>query len=355
MPEGGDMHLLHRATSRAEMYCALAPARRLPDVKVLAVVDPELIAMVLSSAAFRVPNFAADYQAVSAHTGIDFSAIIDTFNHIPLANEGSSHKELRRQLAAVISARATQAEAQLRGDVEHFMASLLVAGKTVDILSDIALPAYRSLFGSLLGIDAQRTDVAQDASQMFYPLLSLNRRKQLDRCLRQALASLAESGKALATTQEIALVMGILGRDTLVGTLALSLWHEVALNPGRRLNEIKFGEMPGATSLAFVERVAAKDSMVGAVAVSKGERVRLFLDATTSETLGHDAGLMFGKGRHLCLGRGLALAAWQCVTQVLGRSRLQAVPVALGLRESDYVFNYPDYARIELRSGKDQS
>lgn len=350
MPGSGDMHLLHRATSRAEIYCALAPVRRLPDVKVLAVVDPELIAMVLSSAEFRVPNFAVDYQAVSAHTRIDFSAIIAAFDHIPLANEGSTHKKLRKQMAGIISARAPQAEAQLRGDVDHFMASLLVAGKTVDFLSDIALPTYRSLFGSLLGIDAQRTDVAQDASQMFYPLLSLNRRKQLDRCLRQALVSLTENGKGLATTEEIALAMVILGRDTLVGTLALSLWHEVALNPGRRLNEITFGEMPGSTSLAFVERVAAEDTMVGAVAVSKGERVRLFLDATTVETLGHDAGLMFGKGRHLCLGRGLALAAWHCVTQALSRSQLKALPMALGLRGSDYVFNYPDYARIELRS-----
>lgn len=343
------MRLVHQEPSRGETYRAMAPAEAEPRGEFIAVVDPQLIAEIFSSASFRVLDAAGDYRYIGDRTGLDFSPIITALDHVPLVKEGDLHRQLRADMARLLGARSRQAEARLRADAAEFLPPLLAEGRTVDLVSEIVIPAYRSLFSALLGFDPTGITAhpTEDLSQVFDRLLSLNRRKRLCESMRAAFSKVSDQAESLEATAGLAVALTMLGQDALVGSLATSLWYELSINAGKRLNQIDFGAM-GSTGVPHIERIAIEDTAVGPLRFEKGQMVRLYLDATTRETCGEDAGLTFGKGRHLCLGKPLALAAWRVLTETLKGSDLRTRLLDIQFRRGDYVFNYPDHARISF-------
>jgi cytochrome P450 len=142
--------------------------------------------------------------------------------------------------------------------------------------------------------------------------------------------------------------MNILGNDALKGSMSISLWDLLARNPGVRLDRIEYpGSMP-STGVPFIERVALEDTEISGMAVAKGQRVRLYLDATTYHVSGEEADVLFGKGKHVCLGKPMSIAIWRSLIATLGSIPLHFTAGVMKMRTGDYAFNCLEYARVSI-------
>jgi hypothetical protein len=176
----------------------------------------------------------------------------------------------------------------------------------------------------------------------------LNRRKRLNQSLARLMRLFEGRRDTLSTSPEIAVAMNIVGKDAFIGSVVLSVWETLVRNPGSRLSEVTFSKDLPATGVPYVERVALDDATVGRISVRKDERIRLYLDATARHVSGEEANLLFGKGRHLCLGKPMTLAIWRALIATMATMSERFTAEEFEMRDGDYVFSYPERAVVKF-------
>ncbi|MEO5322350.1 hypothetical protein PV773_03400 [Mesorhizobium sp. CC13] len=339
---------IHHDPERADAYRAMQPFRFDEQLRCVCVFDKDLIAEIFRSDRFKVIAFADHYRQIADRTAIDFDASIAALHHVPLANEGDHHRHLRGQVASVIGA---DSRGKLRA-IEDFIAALasetFTAGREVDLVHDVAMPVFDRLFSLWFGLAQSELVEHMNVSQVFDMTMSLNRRKGVNEQVAAMTRAFAGQQARLPTTPEIAVAMNILGNDALIGSIALSLWHTLSRNPGKRLDEIAYPDDLPSTGVPFIERVATEDLEIGGLAVRKGQRVRLMIDATAYHVSEDEADLLFGKGRHLCLGKPATLAIWRSLIKALAANARHFTIGAISMRTGDYAFSFPEHARVSI-------
>jgi hypothetical protein len=146
--------------------------------------------------------------------------------------------------------------------------------------------------------------------------------------------------------QDARLALAILGRDSLTGTLALSLRAHFEAVADQPLLSRSLPAIPTHTGVPYVDREALADREVDGSRVLAGETVRLALaslegqgDATRQR--------FFGGGAHLCLGRPLSIALMERIS-----GELATMPTRVSLRRfalrKDDVFAFPEAFEIEV-------
>jgi hypothetical protein len=183
---------------------------------------------------------------------------------------------------------------------------------------------------------------------VFDGAMSLNRRKKVNQNLQKLTCAFAERRDRIPTTPELAVAMNVLGNDALMGSLVLSTWHHLEQNPGARLADIDFPANLSATGVPFIERIANKDVEIGTLKVAKDQKVRLVIDAASSQVTGEEADLFFGKGRHVCIGKAMTLVVWRSFVRTISTLPHRFTLGEMRLRSGDYAFTYPEYARVSL-------
>lgn len=342
------MLTLHHQPDRRQTYREMQPFRYSQELECLCVFDADIIAAIFRSDKFNVVFFADQYRYITEHTSLDFGAAATAFDHIPLANEGDRHKQLRMEMASLLGVQSREKIKLMEDFVAMHTAHLFSAGKEIDLAEEFAQPIFLQLFSLWLGVDHSQVVEDANVSQVFDMKMSLNRRKKMNQNVETLTCAFARMRDQIPTSPEIATAMNILGNDALKGSLSLSLWEVLARNPGARLDEIDYPPNVPSTGVPYIERVAIEDIEVNGMAVTKGQRVRLFLDATTYHVSGEDADLLFGKGRHLCLGKPMMLAIWRSLIKTLGALPLYFTTGDMKLRTGDYAFSYPEYARVTI-------
>lgn len=326
----------------------MAPFKRCTNPDVIAVVDPVLIDRIFRSGSFHVIDYSAHYRRLSERTGLDLSGILTALDHIPLAHEGERHRALRGEMAQLFRALPSEDEERPGPSIDGIIDEALRSASEIDIVAQIAAPVFDLIFLRLLQADRRSLGLKDGGSQVFDGLMSLNRRKRLELILRDSLERLAAVGGELRAVPELALALNILGQDALIGSLSLSLWHDLGAHEGLRLADVRFSPVPPATSVAYIDRAAAEDTVIGPLSVVKGDVVRLYLDATTIEARAEDGGVLFGKGRHSCLGKPIALTAWRLIGKSLNTSSRTFRRGEFAIRRNDHVFSYPTRAVLHL-------
>jgi cytochrome P450 len=324
------------------------PFRFDDDLGCLCVLDADIIAAVFRSDKFSVVSFADQYRYIMERAEIDFGATITAFDHIPLANEGDRHRQLRAEMASVVGARGRATTHAMEDFVASLAKRLFVAGNEIDIPEDIARPIFLQLFALWLGVDHSELVEEPNFSQVFDMKMSLNRRKKINRNVGQLTCAFAERRDRIPTSPEIATAMNILGNDALRGSMALSLWEVLARNAGARLEEIDYPQNLPSTGVPYIERVAIEDVEIGGMSVAKGQRVRLYLDAASAHVSGKEADVLFGKGRHVCVGKPMSLAIWRSLTRTLRTIPLRFTMGDMKLRTRDYAFSCLEHARVSI-------
>ena len=342
------MLTLHHQPDKQQEYERRRPYHFDEDLDVLCVLDADLIDAVFRSADFRTNPFADLYRTIAERTGIDFAASISTLDHIPFSKEGPEHRQLRAAMNAIVSADSREHIAGMEAFVGDLAGRLFVAGNEIELVQDLARPIFHALFSRWLKVDQCACPDGPNISQVFDGAMSLNRRKKVNRSLHELTCAYAGRGDALPTTPELAVAMNVLGNDALIGSLALSAWHLFERHPGARFSEIEFPPTLPATAVPFIERIANCDVEIAGMKVAKDQKVRLLIDATSRQVTGRDADLIFGKGRHLCIGKPMTLIIWRSLARALAALPLRFTLGEMRLRSGDYAFTYPDYARLRI-------
>lgn len=342
------MLTLHQKADRSRTYLSRKPFWFDSDLDCYCVVDKDMIATIFRSDKFRVVAYPDVYRSISERTSVDFEASIRALEHVPLALEGSDHSKMRGEFASVLdhNTRATMEY------IERFAAGVVIdvfRDRTeIDLMAQIAKPIVSRLFSVWLNVDDEQTVQNRGVSQLFDKEMSLSRRRKLNDNVKGMLCAYSENRSALPTTPEIAIAMNIVGKDALLGSLALSLWDTLSAHQGKRLNEISFPHRLPSTGVPFTMRVALEDQEVGRLNVKRGDLVRLYMDATAMHVSGEEADLLFGRGRHLCLGKPITLIIWRALARTLEIIPLRFTLNDIKLRDGDYAFRYPEYARVSI-------
>lgn len=338
----------HHQPDRREKYEALKPFSFDEHLNVMCVYDKGLIATILRSEDFRINPFADLYRTIAERTGIDFQASIDTLDHIPFSKEADEHRRLRGEMTRIVSADSREHIAGIEAFIGDLVARIFVAGNEVDLVEQLARPVFHELFSRWMKVDEREFVTASNFSQVFDGVMSLNRRKTVNANLRDLKCAFAARADEVPTTPDFAVAMNVLGNDALIGSLALSLWHMLEQHQGARLSEIEFPANLNATAVPFIERIANREVEVNGMKVAKDQKVRLVIDATSRHISGDEADLLFGKGRHLCVGKPMTLVVWRSLTTAIGAIPLRFTLGDKKIRTGDYAFTYPEFAWISL-------
>ncbi len=130
-----------------------------------------------------------------------------------------------------------------------------------------------------------------------------------------------------------------MGRDPLIGTLGLSLHHHIISLEGAPLNVRRLPSVPTHTGVPAIGRIASTAQTVAGCPVAAGALIECRLDSLTGRPAG-ERRHFFGAGPHLCLGRPLALAFWECAADALAEQDIRLTVVDFALAEHD-VFDIP--------------
>ncbi len=130
-----------------------------------------------------------------------------------------------------------------------------------------------------------------------------------------------------------------MGRDPLIGTLGLSLHHHIISLEGAPLNVRRLPSVPTHTGVPAIGRIASTAQTVAGCPVAAGALIECRLDSLTGRPAG-ERRHFFGAGPHLCLGRPLALAFWECAADAVAEQDIRLTVVDFALAEHD-AFDIP--------------
>ncbi|MFJ8690827.1 cytochrome P450 family protein [Micromonospora wenchangensis] len=275
-----------------------------------------------------------------------------------LFSDPPDHTRLRRIVGGAFTTRRVQG---LTPVIERFTDAALdriVAGETVDFVTDVALPVPMAVIGSLLGIPeeafddfrrwsaelgsvgtslADKQQVIADAYGYVRDLIAVKRTAPADDLISALIAADDEGGR-LATDELLSTVFLMMnaGYETTAAMLssAVLLLHrrpelraELAADPGRVpafVEEVLRYESPlNLSTIRFTEQ----EVTVGDTVIPAGEIVFISLCAANRDAdrfpdpdavrLDRDGHLAFGHGIHHCLGAPLARLEGRVVLQRL--------------------------------------
>jgi cytochrome P450 len=314
------------------------------------VYDVASITTILKSTNFSVVDYVDVYRSFEQKVGMDCSTLIRALCHIPLANEGKTHAELRRDLARLVSTQVNSAKQHLATFIHATVLNVCLNDSRVDLVQGLVRPVADAFFACLLGADLPlplRVGSGISVSQIFDGSLSLNRRKAISAQADDILQAFGAATGRLKTSPDYALALTIIGHDSIVASLGRSLLCVLEDGAGKRLCDLAFPASFPETGVPYTERLVGKDCTVNGINLRAGDRVRLYLDAENlSAGRAGEARPFFGRGRHSCIGEEISIWLWQTLTAELSRSPLKFSVETVRRRERDDVFVY--YSNIAV-------
>jgi cytochrome P450 len=330
--------LIHRSSDKEDLYGSSDLLQWSDNLDCWLACDPAILIAILKNADFRVIDYEKETMKIVDGLGVDLLATANVARHLPLAREGCPHASLRKQMAVDLSRTAAPALLAFDHHLRTEVPRVFARSGEFEIVAELFAPLVGTLVTALSGARCDSDIGETSPSQLFDKFLSLNRRKMIDRQIRQICDHAGNGAASDDASRQAALV--VLGFDSLLGSIGESFVHSIRSNPDKSMSEIAWSEKLPVTGVPYVDRVAVKPIEIGGQQVEEGQRVRLYLDAFGHAGPAHHD-LYFGAGRHACLGRPLAQRAWQALTSNLATLRTRVAIVDVGYRTSDNVFNCP--------------
>ncbi|SOC21187.1 hypothetical protein SAMN05877809_11512 [Rhodobacter sp. JA431] len=228
-----------------------------------------------------------------------------------------------------------QAEEAFKSKLSKCVESSVVPDGRIDLVDALLMPPVMAMMSELSGVSSSLSDVPT-ISQIFDARMSLNRRKSIEYRLREIFDE--ASGRMTSEEATLAVAIFMVGADSILASMSVSLYHDLKKSLGRRLSEVDWSPAFPKTGVPYVDRIATEDMEVCGISISSGDRLRLRLDTFDAPYEGDTSG-HFGFARHTCLGKALSISAWQALTEELSRigkgySNLEATQ-----RRPDFLFN----------------
>jgi cytochrome P450 len=304
----------------------------------------ELATQILGDPRFVVSPYAARHARLGERLGLDFSAILFTLDHVPLAMNGEDHARQRADVARFLAERRGAVD-QLIPVLAARAAAVLGQPGTHDLIGGLILPMVHDLIGTIVGLPLE---LAADSltSRIFSQNIGIAQRRRL----QAELTDLRARFKAAFPLDDdlrlgTRLAMIVLGRDALIGTLGQSLVHFLREAQGQPLSSVDMAVPPSHTGVPYIDRQAICPMHLGGMDMAAEETLRCDLASLNGGTRAERL-RFFGAGMHLCLGRALTLDLFGALAAALKALPVRAEVLAYELRDDD-VFHFP--ARFEVR------
>ena len=284
------------------------------------VLDPAQVLHLLRHKSLACETIVDGLNKVAARYGESFPNLVFVANAQPLLNEGELHVAMRRRMAAFLAKRRAPLQAVI-GEISDRHLKRLATDAETDLVADCCLPLVRDYFSALVGAEAPVPFTPVTLTRIFDHWLGLGAIRQIEQGIVDLRAFVAKTCAAsvAAEGEDLIVALLIVGRDSLLATLAESLSATLAQNAGGPCADMDFGEHPVETGVAIAERVAIEPVVAGEATIAKGERVRLYLQSLNYSDKVSVQRLVFGAGAHSCLGRQLSLDLWPAVTDAVRR------------------------------------
>lgn len=257
------------------------------------------------------------YLELADKTGIDFGAIIELMERLPIFLDGTAHKEARKKFAKIYSDTRLFQIANIDKATNAVISKIESRNGPFNLIEELAKPYWRAIETAIqkkldYHIDPELID---EIPSLFDPTLSIRRRKILNNALDCAARDVPESVR-IEFLDTIALL--VLGVRPLTHSLALSLHKISETNDGKLFSEINFTENFSQSALTFVDRVSNAPVQIGSIGYAKDERFRCI---TVSEIYSEQDNQrnMFGFGGHVCIGRPISIEIWKKLTNAFAK------------------------------------
>ncbi len=313
---------------------------------VFATLTPEASRAAFASTDWHALEFNTIYERLSARLNLAFSNSVLALSHLPLSAEGERHRSLRRALAAHLSSRTAVLQERIPALIAHTLAPLH-HGDSVELMAEVVIPLVNQV--NELLCDASAPDVDISVSRIFDSLIGVRSRQKIEAGLEAICQEVSQHGEGDEQALGRAMVLHILGGDSLGGTLGESLAATLNKHEGWTISDIDFGDSFTATSVPYIERRAVADTTLCGREFAKDSRLRVYLLQFLYSADHADAAGLFGHGRHLCLGKRVSNIVWRELVVQLGGINRTVTNVAYKVRPSDYIFAYPEAVRVSLR------
>lgn len=322
-----------------------------PVTKAWIVTDPGCCERLLTSPNTRPATFSDNYVALEKRLGIDFSNVLLALLHIPMCLHEEAHRKARRRVAEHLAARRFDLSAGMTKSLAVHLEPLRQEGE-LEIISKVLEPLILGVTEALTDVPPAVAAECRTVSTIFDKSIGPRKRQRID--VELGLMRAAIIGKLGLDASEDAvglrLALAVLGRDTLIGTIGASLYSILSANPGRRLNEIIYPNMPPETGVPFIERIAVNTFSDQGTQFNSGDGLRIYYQAFAYSDSPLEQPKIFGVGSHLCMGKNFSLDLWSEMTSALGKIPLYADIVSHEWRTDDYIFLCPSHLRVRLHS-----
>jgi cytochrome P450 len=306
------------------------------------VLDPETITDLLQDTRLLMPDIGAALTALEQRYDLNLPNVRWAGSVLPLLVNGEQHRKVRAPLAKLLSSEKRR-EGAWRGQVSALFGEALSRTGRFDAFNELLLPVINAIFRDITGVAVDFPPLTLtkifDRYASYRHLVGLEDHIKL---LRAILASAGTPAEAEATVASLV----VLGRDSLLSSLAESFVHYMDEHRGLRLD----AQGPPArlySGVAIGERIAREDMDVAGVRFAAGDRIRMYFQSFHAMENETDRYAFFGAGVHSCLGRALALDVWTLMVAELAKPPRTVVSV-----ESEYdrgvVFTMPKFINLEL-------
>jgi cytochrome P450 len=307
--------------------------------------DRDAIRTLLSGDSLEVIDFREIYSDLGERLNFDFSHTLRVLDKVPLGLNGDEHLAVRRETTILFKNRKGDAETAFNDSLARCIETFVRPGGRVDLVEHLLVPSIMSMMTALSGVSSSLSDVPT-LSQIFDARMSFNRRKTIEKNIRKIYEEASDRMSEEEVTLAAAIVM--VGADSILATMSVSLHHELERNLGKRLDEIDWAPPFPVTGVQYVDRIATKDMDVCGERIEAGARLRLRLNVFDKPFEG-DASGQFGLALHTCLGKALSIAAWKSMTEALSRIPLRVSDVNAERRRPDFLFK--SLQRLEVTFG----
>ncbi|MEX0808939.1 MAG: hypothetical protein WD044_09430 [Dongiaceae bacterium] len=340
---------LHRQIERRVLFASRHDAPIVYDeaTRCHVVTNPRQVLDLLRHPGLVCQDVVQSVAAVTQRYDIQLPNFIYAAGIMPLLMEGPHHEAMRRRMAAFLAGRRKAVAARLPELVERHFAPIRSNDET-DLAGEILLPFVRDLFSEM--VEASETIPFRRIAitRIFDRYIGLRTIQTIENDLAELRACIARvCAPAVARGDEdMLLALLVLGRDSLLATLASSLNAVLTTSAGERLDAVVFPDFPPETGVAIAERLAGEDFEYEHIAFSTGDRVRLYLQSLNYDASPSVQKLIFGAGPHSCLGRHMSLDVWPAVVRAM-QSTCRIVSAVDCVYVDNQIFVMPE--RLNLR------
>jgi hypothetical protein len=307
------------------------------------VLDPPAVNRLLQDERLVSPDASGALRTVEARYNISLTNLLWAVSILPLVANGSHHRQVRAPLAKHISSQMRR-PALWREKVPALVSAALERSGKLEAVRGLLLQCVDVIFEDLTGVAVDFAPLS--LTKMFDRFAGYGQLIALEETLAVFRARLASIGVTPESEGMMASFV-ILGRDSMLSTLAESIINLMSASIGQRLDGPRAEPPRLFSGVAVAERLVTEPFTFGGADFATGDRVRMYFggyNVVESET---ERLAFFGAGPHSCLGRSLAVEVWSRISSAICKSPLAVAAVDWGY-DRGVMFAMPKYVNIEF-------